>query len=117
MVIGKLAEKVISKLGIYDGTSLEPGDLANVADAYAGVYQTLADDGLVTWVYSASDDADIPDRFSLPLIDLIRAEIADFYTVPAPPEGWEKIKLAATNRIRRQLASAQPTETVEAEYF
>lgn len=114
MTIEQLAVKVLSKLGVYDRSSLSAEDLLNVADAYEGVYATLLDDGLVTWALA---DEDIPVRFSLPLTVLISAEIADFYHVPPPQEGWKNAKLLATNTIRRQLASGQPTETVEAEFF
>lgn len=117
MVIAKIAEKALAKVGVLDRSGIDPEDLANVAEAYASVYQVLADDGLVTWAYSASEEADIPDRFALSIIDLIRAEIADMYASPVPSEGWTRYRLEATNRIRRQLASGQPTETVTAEYF
>jgi hypothetical protein len=66
---------------------------------------------------TGAEYTDIPIRFSLPLIDLIYAEIAHFYNLPSPPEGWGKVKQSATNTIRRQLASGQPTEVVAAEYF
>lgn len=116
MVIAKLAEKVLAKVGKYDG-ELDAADLQNIVDAYASVYLVLADDGLVTWTYSASDESDIPDRFALSLIDLALAEVAAFYAFPEPSIGWERFKLNATNKIRRQLASGQPTDTVKAEYF
>lgn len=118
MVIGKLAEKVMQKLGIFDrNNGVAAEDLENVADAYKAVYYVLSDDGLVSWAYSASDEADIPDRFSLSLINLIAAEIADFYSVSPPAEGWLATKEMATRQIRKQLASGQPTETVTAEYY
>jgi hypothetical protein len=117
MVIAKLAEKVLSKVGVYDRNATDPADLQNIVDAYAAVYLVLKDDGLVTWAYSASDEADIPDRFSLSLIDLIKAEVADFYAFTEPAIGWDRFRLNATNKIRRQLANSQPTETVQAEYF
>lgn len=117
MVIGKLAEKVLQKLGVYDRSGIDVADLANVVDAYAAVYAVLLDDGLVTWAYSASDEVDIPDRFRLALITLIAAEIADFYSVSPPAEGWLKTKQLAVIQIRKQMASGQPTETVAAEYF
>lgn len=116
MVIAKLAEKVLFKLGRFD-QELDEADRQRVVDAYRAVYLGLLDDGLVTWAYSDSDEADIPDRFSLPLTDLIKAELADGYGLPEPVTGWDRFKLTATNRIRRQLASAQPTEPVPAEYF
>lgn len=116
MVIGKLAEKVLQKLGIFDRSGTDPADLQNVADAYALVYLELADDGLVTWAYSADDTADIPDRLALSLAAIIAAEIAG-PSIPPPPEGWAKTKENAIKQIRRQLASGQPTETVIAEYF
>lgn len=113
MTINELAVKVLSKLRVYDRNTPDSADLQNVSDAYESVYQVLSDDGLVTWVYGE----DIPSRFTLSLTTLISAEIADFYHVPAPAEGWEKAKQLATIAIRRQLASSQPTETVETEYF
>jgi hypothetical protein len=116
MVIAKLAEKVMQKVGKFDG-EMDPADLVNVVDAYASLYLVLADDGLVTWAFSASDEADIPDRFALPLADLLKAELADVYSVPEPAIGWDRYKLNAKNGIRRQLASGQPTETVTAEYY
>lgn len=116
MVIAKLAEKVMGKLGKFDGV-LDPADLANVVDAYASLYLVLADDGLVTWAFSASTEADIPDRFALALANLLKAELADVYGGPEPAVGWERYKLNAKNDIRRQLASGQPAETVTAEYY
>jgi len=54
MVIGKLAEKVMQKLGVFDRSSgIAAEDLENVADAYKAVYYVLSDDGLVSWAYSA----------------------------------------------------------------
>jgi hypothetical protein len=111
MTIEQLAVKVMSKLGIYDGSPLEPKDLQNATDAYNGVWYALNDDGLVTWDISAED---IPDRFQLPLTSLIAAELAPFYYQnDVPPQ----VKQAYVNMIRRQLASGQDVETVQAEYF
>lgn len=110
MTIEQFAVKVLSKLGIYGRSALEPEDLENVTDAYNAVYLVLADDGLVSW--SATDD--IPDRFSLSLITLVAAEIASFYNIPSPDP---RIPMMATNAIRRQMASGQDTEPVTAEYF
>lgn len=115
MTIEQLAAKVLSKLGVHQsGNPIEAADLLNVSDAYTGVYHTLSDDALVTW---ALTDTDIPGRFQLPLTTLIAAEIADFYHVPAPMEGWQRTRLLAINTIRRQLASGQDAEHVTAEYF
>jgi hypothetical protein len=117
MVLAKLAEKVLAKLGVLDRSGIDPADQENVLDAYKSVYAVLADDGLVTWALSDSLESTIPDRFVLSLTTLISAEIASFYGVGAPAEGWDRAKLNATNTIRRQLASAQPPETVDAEYY
>lgn len=117
MVLAKLAEKVLAKLGVLDRGTIDPVDLENVTDAYKSVYAVLADDGLVTWALSDSLEADIPDRVILSLTTLIAAEVAGFYGVSAPAEGWDRAKLTATNAIRRQLASGQSPEVVEAEYF
>ena len=114
MTLEQLAVKVLSKLGVYDRSSLAAEDQVNVTGAYAGVYAQLLDDGLVTW---ALDNLDIPDRFSLSLTTLIAAEIGDFYNARPPAEGWEKAKQNATNTIRRQLATGQATETVKVEYY
>lgn len=115
MTIEQLAAKVLSKLGVYQaGNPVSPEDLQNVSDAYTGVYHTLSDDALVTWALA---DTDIPDRFQLPLTNLVAAEIADFYHIASPPEGWQRVKLFATNAIRKQLATGQDTVPVVAEYF
>lgn len=114
MTIEQLAIKVLSKLGVYDRSTLDAADLLNVSDAYQAVYATLLDDGLVTWALA---DTDIPVRFSLPLTTLIAAEIADFYHATPPAEGWDRAKLSATNTIRRQLASGQETDVSTAEYY
>ena len=117
MVLAKLAEKVLAKVGVLDRSAIDPADLENITDAYKSVYAVLLDDGLVTWALSDSLEADIPDRFILSLTVLLSAAVVDFYGVPAPAEGWDRAKLNATNAIRRQLASGQYTEVVEAEYF
>jgi hypothetical protein len=114
MTIEQLAIKVLSKIGKYEQGSLAAADFQNVQDAYASLYLTLADDGLVTWAFA---DTDIPNRFILPLTTLLAAEIADFYHSPAPAEGWYKTKIIATNQIRHQLSSGQDPEPVTAEYF
>jgi hypothetical protein len=105
----------MSKLGVYDrGGSLAPEDLQNVADAYEGIYNQLFDEGIVTWALA---DTDIPNRFQLSLTSLITAEIAAFYHVTPPPEGWTKYKMVALATIRRQLATSQDPEPVTAEYY
>lgn len=113
VTIEKLAKMTLSKLGVWQRDELDPEDLENVSDAYACVYERLKDDALVTW--ATADD--IPNRFSLPIATLVAAEIASYYNVSPPAEGWEKTKLLATNTIRRQLATGQDPEPVEAEYF
>lgn len=115
MTIEQLAVKVLSKLGSYSRETLDPVDLENVTDAYNSVYSILADDGLVTW--AQSDTENIPDRFLSSLKMLITAELADDYQFPEPAVGWMKAKQQAVNVIRRQLASGQPTEPVCAEYM
>ena len=110
MTIEQFAVKVLSKLGVYDRSSLDPADLENVNDAYQGVYLTLADDGLVTWAITD----DIPVRVSLPLINLVASEIAPFYHMPMMDMKERQMQI---NIIRRQLASGQDTEPVTAEYF
>lgn len=113
MTIEQLAIKVLSKMGVGNRGTPEPEDLENVSDAYLAVYYTLLDDALVTW----AETDEIPIRLSLPVISLVMAELADVYQFPEPPIGWLQYKRNATNQIRRQLASGQPTETVSAEYF
>ena len=111
MTIEQLAVKVMSKLGVYDGSPLQAKDLQNATDAYQGVWYILNDDGLVTWALTAED---IPDRFQIPLTTLVASVIAPFYNLP---EFDPRITQSAVNTIRRQLASGQPTETVEGEYY
>lgn len=106
----QFAIKVLSKLGIYDRSTLDAADLENITDAYNAVYLVLADDGLVSWAITD----DVPDRFSLSLITLVAAEVASFYNIQSPDP---RTSLAAVNMIRRQMASGQNTEPVTAEYF
>ena len=115
MTIEQLAIKVLSKLGVWQRSTLQPEDLENVTDAYKGVWYTLNDDGLVTWALMTGDEVtDIPDRFQLPMTSLIAAEIGPFYN---SPETDPRLKQILTNAIRRQLAPEQPTDTVIAEYY
>jgi hypothetical protein len=114
MTIEQMAIKVLSKLGNWDKSQpVSAEDLEAVNDAYLSVYAILFDDGLVTW----ANTEDIPDRFLSPLKLLITAELADDYQFPEPAAGWPRTKLEATNIIRRQLASGQPTEPVKAVYY
>lgn len=111
LTIEQIASKVLQKLVRQRDVGAE--DLENVTDAYNCIYQQLADDGLVTW--SATDD--IPDRFTLPIIEILCSELASSYGVPEPSITWKMSKLSAINTIRRQLATGQDAESVCAEYM
>lgn len=111
----QFAVKVLMKLTVYDaGSQLEPADLRNVKDAYDAIYQTLLDEGLVTW--KATDN--IPIRFSLPLIDLVASQIKLYYGIPQTPfDTMPILDQPPVKTIRRQLASPYVPDVTATEYF
>ncbi len=115
MTIEEFAVKVLMKMRVHDsGSQVDPVDLQNVSDAYDAVYQTLLDEGLVTW--AATDD--IPIRFSLPLIDLVAGQIKPFYGGQLnTAELLPIIEQPAAKTLRRQLTAPYVPEPTEAEYF
>jgi hypothetical protein len=110
----KFAEKVLSYLQVWDRGTMDPVDLGNVVDAYAGVYAVLEDEGLAAW---ALESEEVPDRFPA-LVQLVAAEIAPFYGVVEPTGiGWEAAKGLAEKKIRRQLSVRQTADVVAPEWF
>jgi hypothetical protein len=112
------AVKVLTVLGVYDRSSIEADDQQNVLDAYDAVYQELKDDGLVTW--SQGDGELIPVRFMNSLVAIVAATDVLLGAYPQQPNRAQDIALGAVmgqRRIRKQLASAQDTETTTVEYF
>lgn len=114
----RFAQLVLSALGVYDRSGMDPEDYQNVYDAYDALYQELKDDGLVTWVQSA--DELVPTRFYNSLVSIVAASDMLLGAYPQDVASTQRLvgkSVAAMNKIRRQLASAQPVEIVEAEYF
>jgi hypothetical protein len=112
------AVKVLTVLGVYDRSGIEADDQQNVLDAYDAVYQELKDDGLVTW--SQGDGELIPVRFMNSLVAIVAATDVLIGAYPQQPNRAQAIALGAAmgqRRIRKQLASAQDTETTTVEYF
>jgi hypothetical protein len=112
------AVKVLTVLGVYDRSSIEADDQQNVLDAYDAVYQELKDDGLVTW--SQGDGELIPVRFMNSLVAIVAATDVLLGAYPQQPNRAQAIALGAAmgqRRIRKQLASAQDTETTTVDYF
>jgi hypothetical protein len=112
------AVKVLTVLGVYDRSGIEADDQQNVLDAYDAVYQELKDDGLVTW--SQGDGELIPVRFMNSLVAIVAATDVLMGAYPQQPNRAQAIALGAAigqRRIRKQLASAQDTETTTVEYF
>lgn len=115
----QFAVKVLSVLGVYDKDAVDPEDQQNALDAYDAIYQELKDDGLVTWTQGGEGEV-VPIRFLNSLISLTVATESLLGSYPQDGAATQRIMLgaiAANKRIRRQLASAQPTETVTVEYF
>lgn len=115
LTIEEFAVKVLMKMTVYDSSSqLDAVDLQNVSDAYDAIYQTLLDDGIVTW--TATDD--IPVRFSLPLIDLVAGQVKPYYGIPQNPYDMMPIlDQPAVKTIRRQLAAPYVPEETDVEFF
>lgn len=114
----QLAIKVLSVLGVYERSGLDAEDQQNVLDAYDAVYQELKDDGLVTW--AQGDGEAIPVRFMNSIIAIVAATDVLLGSYPQDSLSTQRImagSVAAQRRIRRQLASAQDTETTTVEYF
>jgi hypothetical protein len=112
------AVKVLTVLGVYDRSGIEADDQQNVLDAYDAVYQELKDDGLVTW--SQGEGELIPVRFMNSLVAIVAATDVLLGAYPQPVARAQAIALGASmgqRRIRKQLASAQDTETTTVEYF
>jgi hypothetical protein len=112
------AVKVLTVLGVYDRSGIEADDQQNVLDAYDAVYQELKDDGLVTW--SQGEGELIPVRFMNSLVAIVAATDVLLGAYPQQPNRAQAIALGAAmgqRRIRKQLASAQDTETTTVEYF
>jgi hypothetical protein len=112
------AIKVLTVLGVYDRSGIEADDQQNVLDAYDAVYQELKDDGLVTW--SQGDGELIPVRFMNSLVAIVAATDVLMGAYPQQQNRAQAIALGAAmgqRRIRKQLASAQDTETTTVEYF
>jgi hypothetical protein len=112
------AVKVLTVLGVYDRSGIEADDQQNVLDAYDAVYQELKDDGLVTW--SQGEGELIPVRFMNSLVAIVAATDVLLGAYPQQPNRAQAIALGAVmgqRRIRKQLASAQDTETTTVEYF
>lgn len=110
----KLAERVLSKLGVWDQSTVSAVDQQNVSDAYEGVYEVLKDEGLVTW--SATED--IPTKHETAIIVLVAAQVKPDYHIPQNQADMLPIHIhPATLMIRRQLATPYvPTDTTATYY-
>lgn len=114
----QFAIKVLSTLSSYDRSGMDPQDQQNVLDAYDCIYQELKDEGLVTWAQGEGEL--IPVRFLNSLVSLTAASNMLLGAYPQQGNSEQRLIVAsqvADRRIRRQLASAQSTETTVTEYF
>ena len=109
------AKRVLGKIGVCDAlVSPEIQEIQIVQDAYDGIYQTLKDDGLVSW----SADDSIPVRFVLPLIDLVAAQVKPIYGKSLTiMENLPILEQPAVKTIRRQMAAPYVPEETQSEYF
>lgn len=118
MTRGELAIMVAGMLGLYDG-EIDPTVQATILATYDGVYQELLDDGLATWPQSGEGE-DIPRRFANSVAALVAGN--DVLTTTYPQEAAQlqvlmTARVTADRRIRKQLGSAQATETTTVEHF
>ena len=110
----KLAQRVLSKLGVWDQETVGAVDQQNVTDAYNGVYEVLKDEGLVTW--SSSDD--IPTKHETAIIMLVVSQLKPDYRIPQSQTDLVPIHLhPATMMIRRQLATPYVPQDTTATYY
>lgn len=110
----QLAIKVLSKLGNFDRSAVDPADQKNVTDTYNSIYEILKDDGLVTW----ASTADIPDKHALPIVALVASRLREDYQVaPLAIDLLPIYKHPEYATLRRQLATPYVAAETEATYY
>lgn len=115
----ELAVKVLSTLGVYDRSGMDPADITNVLDAYDAVYQELAAENLATWGQDGEDEI-IPFAAMNSIVAIVAATDVLLGSYPQSGGDMQRIKMAADagNRmIRKQVRGLQTEETTTTEYF
>lgn len=114
-----LAVKVLSALGEYDRSGMDPEDIKNVLDAYDAAYQELKAENLTTWEQDDENEV-IPFAVMNSIVAIVAATDVLLGSYPQDTDDMQRIKLAAVvgnKTIRKQVRGLQTEETTTTEYF
>lgn len=96
-------------------------DRQRVVDAYPQLHATLLSENMVRWALTE----DIPEKYAIPMIQLMAYAVADDFSVPQ--EDYMKLRAdgellqtppsAGERQLRKLLANAYVSDPVESDYY